>query len=219
MTTIQHNTASLTSSNQSAALDQLQDTTSRQFETLKSMIEGIVPSMQREYRSQLEEKGRDNKDEINIKTIIVEVKETIVKMFNMMGTMVVTMQANLPLQVQRQQPVYFIDACGFEAPFHLEFINSWEAFEAVLEVRFKDRGLSKIKRREYTLEKAGNHQLISRSTPWERRFLPGMKIVMDMVFRVRFQQANACPSCGYHSDEPVGTEIDWLVKLVFSSIN
>jgi len=36
------------------------------------------------------------------------------------------MQQNLPPQIDRQQPVLFEDAHGRIAPFHVEFINSFE---------------------------------------------------------------------------------------------
>jgi len=32
----------------------------------------------------------------------------------------------LPGQIERQQPVYFIDALSKQAPFHLEFVRSAE---------------------------------------------------------------------------------------------
>jgi hypothetical protein len=37
---------------------------------------------------------------------------------------IIQLQTNLPAQVMRQQPVYLLDAKGFELPFHLEFITS-----------------------------------------------------------------------------------------------
>lgn len=33
---------------------------------------------------------------------------------------------HIPAQVERQQPVYLIDALGKQSPFHLEFIRSAE---------------------------------------------------------------------------------------------
>lgn len=43
-------------------------------------------------------------------------------------------------QIQRQQPVYLIDAFNKESPFHLEFIRSLDALLAVLKVNFQTSG-------------------------------------------------------------------------------
>jgi hypothetical protein len=59
--------------------------------------------------------------------------------------------SNLPSQITQQQPVIFRDALDRVAPIHLEWINSWEAFLAVLKVRFKERGLRKIENMEFAL--------------------------------------------------------------------
>jgi hypothetical protein len=40
-------------------------------------------------------------------------------------------ETNLPPQVMRQQPVYLLDAKGFELPFHLEFITSREVSSVI----------------------------------------------------------------------------------------
>jgi hypothetical protein len=37
-----------------------------------------------------------------------------------------TMMASVPSQIERQQPVYLIDAFGKYSPFHLEFVRSAE---------------------------------------------------------------------------------------------
>jgi hypothetical protein len=38
----------------------------------------------------------------------------------------------IPSQVERQQPVYLLDALGKSSPFHLEFIRSAEVGEQLL---------------------------------------------------------------------------------------
>jgi hypothetical protein len=45
--------------------------------------------------------------------------------------------------------VIFLDALSGVAPIHLDWIDSWDAFLAVLEVRFKSLGHSKVKRRKF----------------------------------------------------------------------
>ncbi|KAF2109167.1 hypothetical protein BDV96DRAFT_240378 [Lophiotrema nucula] len=60
------------------------------------------------------------------------------------------MLGQMPYQVERQQPVYMIDALGKVAPFRLEFIRSQEALKAVLNFNFKKipSGLRKIENGE-----------------------------------------------------------------------
>ncbi|KAH0561932.1 hypothetical protein GP486_003359 [Trichoglossum hirsutum] len=89
-------------------------------------------------------------------------------------------QNKIPPQVMLQRPVQFLDACGRLAPFHLEFINSPEAFLAVLKVRFKYAGLRKIEKREFELRETGSKRRLDLSAPWDSVFLPGQKVDMSM---------------------------------------
>lgn len=60
------------------------------------------------------------------------------------------LQASISPQVDRKQPIFFEDAHGEIAPFHIEFINSFFAFQAVLEARFSGKpGLKKVQSLEY----------------------------------------------------------------------
>jgi hypothetical protein len=44
------------------------------------------------------------------------------------------------------------DAIGRIAPVHLQFVTSWDAFNAVLEIRFRDlQGFKKVKDKQYGL--------------------------------------------------------------------
>ena len=52
-------------------------------------------------------------------------RATNMKIYSMIMDMQ-NIQCRLPPQVDRQQPVYFEDAHGRVAPFHVEFINSFE---------------------------------------------------------------------------------------------
>ncbi|KAK7713223.1 hypothetical protein SLS63_012126 [Diaporthe eres] len=53
---------------------------------------------------------------------------------------------SIPPQIEREQPVLFEDAHGRLTPFHVEFINSHNAFQAVLEARFENMpGLRKVR--------------------------------------------------------------------------
>lgn len=56
------------------------------------------------------------------------------------------------------------DAIRRISPVHMQFINSWDAFDAVLELQFrKIQGHTKVKRREYTLQEHSTKRGISRS--------------------------------------------------------
>jgi ubiquitin domain-containing protein len=169
--------------------------------------------MRRILESRCEESCKTGGEETEKLSVIRdEVKDTNMKIF----TMIVEMQKNiqiirrsLPRQIERQQPVYFIDACGFHTPFHLEFIDCWEAFDAVLEIRFRDKGLRKIQRREYVLERGSDGKAIERHTPWNRCFSPGMQLTMDMLFKESNHATNTCPACGQESYEATDSGVDW----------
>ncbi|KAI9710409.1 MAG: hypothetical protein M1812_007445 [Candelaria pacifica] len=102
----------------------------------------------------------------------------------------------LPPQVELRKPVILEDACGRVAPFHLDFINSREAFVAVLKVRFKDIGLQKIENGEFCLEERGMKREIDLSRPWDTVLLPGQKVDMSMVFQRRYTADAKCHGCG-----------------------
>ncbi|KAF2093425.1 hypothetical protein NA57DRAFT_81353 [Rhizodiscina lignyota] len=110
---------------------------------------------------------------------------------------VLQMQASLPAQVEDQKPVYFMDACAFQARIDLTWINSWEAFLAVLAVRFKQRGLRIVEKRQYVLEDAHSKVLVDSTHPFELYFIPGRKINMDALFVEKEHTRNCCPSCQY----------------------
>lgn len=119
------------------------------------------------------------------------------------------MQTSLPPQIERQQPVYFLDACGFLAPFHLEFIKSWEAFIAVLNVNFKTRGLKLIERQQFVLEDAHSKRVLDLSRPWETCFFPNQHVNMDALFDEQERGGNSCPVCQYQEPAATDQAIDW----------
>lgn len=107
----------------------------------------------------------------DLRDIILKILKANVQIFDM----VLNMQANLPQQVERQQPVLFLDAFNRLSPVHLEFITSAEAFVAVLKVRFQDAGLRKIERGQYSLEEACSNRKIDLQRPWHTCFLQAKK--------------------------------------------
>ncbi|KAL4874857.1 hypothetical protein BJY04DRAFT_202946 [Aspergillus karnatakaensis] len=104
---------------------------------------------------------------------------------------------NVQMQVERQQPVYFMDAVGRVTPFHLEFIRSLEAFITVLKENLRDYGpaAQMIEQGEFALFDAGTGRDIDLTRKWDTTFRPGQAIAMCMVFRRVGKPGNLCPSC------------------------
>jgi hypothetical protein len=121
----------------------------------------------------------------------------------------------IPPQIKNQQPVIFRDALNRVTPIHLEWTNSHEAFLAGLEIRFKDLGLQKIRRKEFALQRAGSNRDIDLNRPWEICFCPGQRVDMSMVFS-EFHNTNmaVCPACQHECFGETGAEVEWYV-LVF----
>ena len=104
--------------------------------------------------------------------------------------------SNLPAQVDRQQPIVFEDAHGRLVPFHVEFINSFAVFQAVLEARFRDvPGLRKVKSLEYAMQDVASRTKIDLAGSWESIFRPGRRVNMSMVFQQDQAQSSSCPGC------------------------
>lgn len=100
----------------------------------------------------------------------------------------------IPGQVQRQQPVCFIDPLNREMPFHLEFIKSPEALLSVLKINLRETGCgpAMIDRGEFVIEEAAPRTLIDLTAPWDRCFFPGQRVAMSMVF---ICASSSCPEC------------------------
>jgi len=109
-----------------------------------------------------------------------------------------TMLSQIPQGVERQQPVYMIDALGKTSPFHLDFVRSADAFRAVLKFNFEKvpSGLRKIESGEFRLHDQATGRLIDLSKEWATCFLPGQRIEMRMVFNWTTRKRGCCPACG-----------------------
>ena len=140
-----------------------------------------------------------------LKDLMLKVLKANLQMYDL----VLSMQATLPLQIERQRPVLFLDACGRLSPIHLEFITSAEAFIAVLKVRFKDAGLKKIEKGHFVLEEARTKRLVDLRRPWHTCFLPGQKIDMSMVFSQADNPRSTCPGCQYESSTNTTEDVEW----------
>ncbi|CAI6342518.1 unnamed protein product [Periconia digitata] len=103
---------------------------------------------------------------------------------------------HIPGQVQRQQPVYLIDAFNKESPFHLEFVRSADALLAVLKANYNDSGL--IDRGQFLIEEVGSQRLIDLSQNWDSCFYPGQRVAMSMILSTIEPRCTdpSCLGCG-----------------------
>lgn len=128
----------------------------------------------------------------------------------------------VPSQVNRQQPVYMIDAFGKESPFHVEFVRSAEALIAILKVNFKSTrsGLRMIEHGEFVIEDDATKRDIDLASDWETCFFPGQRVSMSMVFtRSTELPTPTCPGCGSESKSASGQEVLWYVPTQMSLIS
>ncbi|APA05282.1 hypothetical protein sscle_01g000520 [Sclerotinia sclerotiorum 1980 UF-70] len=91
----------------------------------------------------------------------------------------------IPGQVDRQKPVYFIDALGRHTPFYLEFIRSKEAFLIVLKTNFVNIGqaASKIENGDFAIQDFAIKRDVRVEDDWELWFSPGQRVEMSLIFR------------------------------------
>jgi hypothetical protein len=129
---------------------------------------------------------------------------------------VVALQAGLPSHLERsmiQEPFILEDAIGRMSPVHMQFISSWEAFDAVLELRFRSvQGQKKVKNKEYVIQEHVTRREIRRNQPWEASFLPGQRVDMSLVFESQEQKElpqTTCPRCQTASAELQDSDIQW----------
>ena len=131
---------------------------------------------------------------------------------------VVALHSAFAKQVERplvEDPFILEDAIGRIAPVHLRFINSWAAFQAVMEIRFQGKqGLMKICKKEYVLQESATGKEIDWSLNFEDAFLPGQKVAMSLVFKRETtgqptQTSVHCPRCNAVTGEPTELDILW----------
>ena len=91
--------------------------------------------------------------------------------------------------------------------------NASQAFEAVLEVRFRTLpGHRKIKQREYALRAKSLKRDIGPFLAFNRCFLPGQRIDMSMIFDDDTGSLSSCPGCHMvtsTSENEHNTQVQW----------
>jgi hypothetical protein len=115
---------------------------------------------------------------------------------------------SIPHQVTLQKPVVLLDALGKIAPFHLDFIHSFDALLAVLKIRFKDHGVSStglwmLQNWDFSLRHTGSNRPVDLRRPWATVFRPGQHVYMSMDFS-RLIPPGQCPGYATRSriDKP-----------------
>ena len=132
---------------------------------------------------------------------------------------VLEIRGRLPSSLERslcQEPFILEDSIGRVTPVSLEFVNSWEAFDAVLEIRFRGlQGFEEVQKKEYVIQAGATRREIHRSRPLECSFLPGQTFVMSMLFQDSGLPPGWCPSCHTSSDGARNADVKWWVLPAF----
>ena len=85
----------------------------------------------------------------------------------------------------------------------------YKAFEAVLEVRFRQLpGHRKVKQKEYALGATFINKDVDRSIAFNHCFLPGRHYDMSMIFNAPRTQ-NSCPACLLDTGEAFDARVKW----------
>ena len=125
----------------------------------------------------------------------------------------IDVNGRLPGRLERvlyQEPFILEDGIGRIAPVHMQRISCWEAFDSVLELRFRDmQGYTMVLNKEYVIHESSTRREIDRSFPWETSFLPGQRVVMSMLFNDTTSSTTSCPKCKSSSEQPQNSYIQW----------
>ena len=134
---------------------------------------------------------------------------------------VTEIRSQLPSRLERclyQEPFLLEDAIGRIAPVHMQFISSWDAFDAVLESRFRNvPGYKMVQEKKYAIQESATKREIRRSQAWDASFLPGQKVVMSMLFDAAATSTTTCPRCQTPSTELQNAEIHWYASNLKST--
>ena len=174
-----------------------------QHSYLKSMqkwscVSGHIMTGLQQSKQLLETSAKILKTNIRIFQVVLAIHDKLMK---------------IPGQVERQQPVYLIDAFGRSSPFHLEFIRSPEALLAVLAVDFEKFGAgAMIRDREFVLEDSLSKQDIDLDSDWDLCFFPGQQVEMSMILQHSSTTDALCPRCENPCDGDGRKETEWSVS-------
>ena len=118
------------------------------------------------------------------------------------------------LQIQLDSAVqldtfHLEDSLGRHFQIPLQFVNSWDAFDANMEVQFRDKqGHRMVQQKQYVLHESSANRDIERRFPWEAEFLPGQRVVVCMLF-IDYTELDSCPNCYYAVENMNESDIKW----------
>lgn len=152
-----------------------------------------------------------------------ELKSLMEKIFSMnvatYKAVIAIQSGGFPSALERtlvQEPFVLEDAIGRMSPVHMQFISSWDAFDAVLEMRFQNmQGHRKVQNKEYVIQECSTRHEIRRDLPWEVSFLPGQRVDMSLIFEkeergsLRKNTEISCPRCQTVSTGLLDADIQW----------
>ena len=145
-----------------------------------------------------------------------ELKGMVFQIFTNSGTTLSAVQRieeRLPSRSEQFLIRTFIleDVLGRITQIDMDYVNSWDAFDAMLAVCFLGLpGHKKVAKRDCVIQDQKTSKELLRSIPWSGSFLPGQRIIMGLIFRKRLQKAQSafCPGCHILLKERHG-QISW----------
>jgi hypothetical protein len=152
-----------------------------------------------------------------MKTMMFKIFRTNIAIYDT----VLAIQRTLPSHLERtfiEEPFILNDAIGRVSPVHMQFISSWDAFDAVLQWRFKNvQGYKKVQNKDYVFHDQISKREISRKRPWDGAFRPGQKVTMSLVFfrkrgrseKQKTEVSTSCPNCQNVSENSQDMEVEW----------
>jgi len=105
------------------------------------------------------------------------------------------------------------DATGRTFPIHLKTIVSWEAFNVILNDRFKGKkGERRTRRKLYSLHESASHQPIDQSISFTDAFVPYQKVDMSLICKAPTSNdgdsgLSSCPWCRTVSPGTLGARV------------
>ncbi|QRC92179.1 hypothetical protein JI435_023260 [Parastagonospora nodorum SN15] len=146
---------------------------SQMDEIQRQMKHGLSPDMQHTMFRLLQEVLAD-KDAMKrtMDQLVVQQKSIQTHLVEVKG--MVQAHEEIPAQILLRRPIILIDAFDENRlPFHLDFINSFEALFAVLEIRFKEKGyhaLVRIRRQLFVMYEHCQQKQIDLNGAWANAF-------------------------------------------------
>jgi hypothetical protein len=84
-----------------------------------------------------------------------------------------------------------------------------QAFHAVLKVRFKDCGLAKVEKLEFTITDRQKNEILDVKRSWNKFMKPGQQRAMNMIFILPAERRTSCHACFVENKGEENAEIVW----------